>query len=88
MLVGIVKDCYWLGATKSETQETVPGLYKEEIALAVVEYLAKCECDRLNNGEGDLFRYQPLGDQYDVAVLLWRGEDYNIVTGYKLVPMG
>lgn len=87
MLVGIVKDCYWIGASISMTQETVPGAYKEKIALAVIEYLAKKECERLNSGEEELFKCQPLGDQYDMAVLLWRGDDYNIVTGYKLVQI-
>lgn len=84
----ITKDCYWIGANDcTPTVEEVPGVFSYEEAYGKTLDMCFQECDRLNAGDGDRFRYQSLGDQYDMAVLFWIGEDYRIVTGYNIVSV-
>lgn len=84
----ITKDCYWIGASDSlPTVEEVPGVYSYKEAYEKTFGMCLEECRRLNAGDGNRFRSQSLGDQYDMAVLLWIGDDYRVVTGYNIVPI-
>lgn len=54
-------------------------------AYAVIESCCEAECSMLNEGRESIdFRHQSLGDEYDEAVLFWDGDDYRVVTGYRI----
>jgi hypothetical protein len=78
---------YWADSTEKTVNTSLDGPFTLEEAFSKVESMCKEECKRLNSGGGNNFRYQQLGDKYDMAVLLWMGEDYRVVTGYNIIPV-
>lgn len=87
MLYKIAVDRYWAYPEVKVTSEELKGPYSYEEATSLVEKMAQQECNEMNIDGEDSFRCQSLGDRYDMATLLWIGDDYQVVTGYNIVEV-